>query len=99
MLDFVLVVKQTNIVELLNISLKEVIAKILNVLEYFSPQLLNGLLYMIIFLSNVRLQEKPFHRGFQAAYQKVISNFVLQFATYSTQLLLKFDINGLKVMH
>ena len=62
MLDFILIVKQTNIIKLLNISLKKIIRKILYILKYLTPQLLDRLLNIIIFLRHIRFKKKSLHR-------------------------------------
>ena len=62
MSDFIIIVEETNIIEFLDVSLEEIVGKVLDVLKDFASQLLDCFVDIIIFLSDIGLEKESFHR-------------------------------------
>ena len=62
MSDFVFIVEETNIIEFLDVSLEEIVGKVLDVLKDFASQLLDCFVDIFIFLSDIGLEKESFHR-------------------------------------
>ena len=62
MSDFIFIVEETNIIEFLDVSLEEIVGKVLDVLKDFASQLLDCFVDIFIFLSDIGLEKESFHR-------------------------------------
>ena len=62
MSDFIIIVEETNIIEFLDVSLEEIVGKVLDVLKDFASQLLDCFVDIFIFLSDIGLEKESFHR-------------------------------------
>ena len=65
MSDFIIIVEETNIIEFLDVSLEEIVGKVLDVLKDLASQLLDGFMDIFIFLSDIGLEKESFHGRLQ----------------------------------